>query len=205
MAKCEQCGQDYEAKRSTSSYCSPKCKQEFYRNRISKPVTLSNAKPVTLTSQPKKDTKLNFNAGEVSRCSEMRDMKDVTGSPKRGKDKNKQREANKQASQRRRDKGMTQGITNQGMTARNGEGNVIPCSTKRGKDIKCFADLPPEDRPPDVQAMIEDVSKHGGEYSFKTVKGKIQDVHRTSPVTGKPGDADYNGVCTEAWRAERGR
>ena len=24
-------------------------------------------------------------------------------------------------------------------------------------------------------------------------------------VTGKPGDADYNGVCTETWRAERGR
>ena len=24
-------------------------------------------------------------------------------------------------------------------------------------------------------------------------------------VTGKPGDVDYNGVCTEVWRAERGR
>ncbi len=29
-----------------------------------------------------------------------------------------------------------------------------------------------------------------------------------SPVpvrVSKPGDADYNGICTEAWRAERGR
>ncbi len=24
-------------------------------------------------------------------------------------------------------------------------------------------------------------------------------------VTGKPGDADYDGIYTEAWRAERGR
>ena len=32
------------------------------------------------------------------------------------KNKDKQREANRQASQRRRDKGMTQGMTNEGMT-----------------------------------------------------------------------------------------
>ena len=47
--KCKECGKEYNAKRSTSLYCSPKCKQEFYRNRMSKPVTLSNAKPVTVT------------------------------------------------------------------------------------------------------------------------------------------------------------
>ena len=51
------------------------------------------------------------------------------------KDKDKQREANREASQRRRDKGMTQGMTNEGMTTRNGVANVIP-SSKRGKDIK---------------------------------------------------------------------
>jgi len=34
MAKCMNCGKDYEAKRSTSSYCSPACKQAFYRNRM---------------------------------------------------------------------------------------------------------------------------------------------------------------------------
>jgi len=27
----------------------------------------------------------------------------------------------------------------------------------------------------------------------------------TGVVTGKPGDANYNGVCTEAWRVEHGR
>ena len=50
--KCKQCNNEYEAKRSTSLYCSPKCKQEFYRNRMSEPVTLSEgcyATPVTLT------------------------------------------------------------------------------------------------------------------------------------------------------------
>ena len=47
MPKCKQCGVEYEAKRSTSSYCSPKCKQEFYRNRI-------NAKPETVTVKQNK-------------------------------------------------------------------------------------------------------------------------------------------------------
>ena len=55
-AECKYCRREYDAKRRTSLYCSPKCKQEFYRNRMSKPVTLSsksvtlkNAKPVTVT------------------------------------------------------------------------------------------------------------------------------------------------------------
>lgn len=28
-----------------------------------------------------------------------------------------------------------------------------------------------------VDAMIRDVAKNGGEYSFKTIKGKVQDIH----------------------------
>jgi hypothetical protein len=52
MAKCKQCGKEYEAKRSTSSYCSPKCKQTVYRNRIPEPVTLSVTEPVTVTAAP---------------------------------------------------------------------------------------------------------------------------------------------------------
>ena len=52
MASCNQCGKEYEAKRSTSSYCSPKCKQEFYRNRavtlIPKSVTVRGTKSVTV-------------------------------------------------------------------------------------------------------------------------------------------------------------
>ncbi len=49
---CKQCNKEYNAKRSTSLYCSPKCKQEFYRNRMTEPVTLSNAKSVTVTDTP---------------------------------------------------------------------------------------------------------------------------------------------------------
>jgi hypothetical protein len=43
-AECKHCLQKYDAKRSTSLFCSPQCKQAFYRNRI-KPVTVT---PVTL-------------------------------------------------------------------------------------------------------------------------------------------------------------
>jgi hypothetical protein len=48
MAKCKGCNQEYNAKRSTSLYCSPKCRQGFYRNRM-KPVTVT---PVTLKLKP---------------------------------------------------------------------------------------------------------------------------------------------------------
>lgn len=55
MAQCKQCGREYEAKRSTSSYCGPKCKQAFYRNRMNNdnvtPVTVSSNKSVTVTEQ----------------------------------------------------------------------------------------------------------------------------------------------------------
>lgn len=51
--KCKQCGNEYEAKRSTSAYCGPKCKQAFYRNRMSKdsvtPVTVTPKSNVTVT------------------------------------------------------------------------------------------------------------------------------------------------------------
>ena len=51
---CKQCNTEYDAKRSTSLYCSPACKQESYRNSMSKPVTLSNDQPVTLTEPNKR-------------------------------------------------------------------------------------------------------------------------------------------------------
>lgn len=47
MAKCKQCGAEYEAK-SRSLYCSPACKQTFYRNRLAN-VT---AKSVTIEPEP---------------------------------------------------------------------------------------------------------------------------------------------------------
>jgi len=60
------------------------------------------------------------------------------------KDKDKQREANRIAQAKFKAKGLTgQGITEMGII-----GRVLPA--KRGKDIKCFEDLPP-----DVQQSIE--------------------------------------------------
>ena len=103
------------------------------------------------------------------------------------KDKDKQREANRTASQRRRDmlKGMTnQGVMDAGMTV---APEIIPKSDirvipnhpvpvipkhqgftqgkqvlildgpkKRGKDIKCFEDLPPDvQKTIDIMSMVE--------------------------------------------------
>ena len=107
------------------------------------------------------------------------------------KDPDKQREANRKAQAKFKAKGITeQGITTKGITQIPKEQmcitddwqKAIDDKPKRGKDIKCFADLPP-----DVQeAMLE-----GGLVAVA--------------VVGKPGDADYNGICTPEWRAERGR
>ena len=49
MAKCKNCGQDYKAN-GRSLYCSPACKQTFYRNRM-KPLIVT---PVTI--EPKRVT-----------------------------------------------------------------------------------------------------------------------------------------------------
>lgn len=83
--------------------------------------------------------------------------------------------------------------------------------TKRGKDIKCFADLPP-----DVQQTINEISDTPEEKARRTqVAIRYQWLFpnrfygtgpwATSVVTGKPGDADYNGICTPEWREARGR
>lgn len=47
MAKCKQCGQEYDAK-GRSLYCSSACKQTFYRNRLAK----VKAKSVTIEPKP---------------------------------------------------------------------------------------------------------------------------------------------------------
>ena len=91
------------------------------------------------------------------------------------KDKDRQREANKQAQQRRRElvrqgttgsegmtdkeidnvyQGMTKGVTGQGVTSPQAASSVTP---KRGKDIKCFEDLPL-----DVQETIHRLSTIDG-------------------------------------------
>ena len=83
IAECKQCLQEYDAKRSTSLFCSPKCKQTFYRNRM-RPVTVT---PVTLTPT----------------------------------------------------------VTDASTSCSSGLAGITGKSTpKRGEDIKCFADLPPD-------------------------------------------------------------
>ncbi len=69
---------------------------------------------------------------------------------------------------------------------------------KRGKDIKCFADLPP-----DVQLTIDEISDTPEEKARRTQAAiRYQWLfpnrfYGTGPwATGKPGDANYDGICT---------
>ena len=86
------------------------------------------------------------------------------------KDKDKQREAGRERQRRYKAKqkallsmGVTQGVTE--------DGAVLPpdpeqydLSTKRGKDIKCFADLPP-----DVRQTIDRLSSDRIEKQKRTL------------------------------------
>jgi len=127
------------------------------------------------------------------------------------KDKAKQREAQRERQRRyRRDK---KGVTSQGVTVKGvtgidkaliivrdeldqdnelmdkvaKSGVLCPIRTVQG-NIRVSksgdADYVPQCENMTPQDMIEDVSKHGGEYSFKTVKGQVQDIHRTEPKRG---------------------
>jgi len=83
------------------------------------------------------------------------------------KDKNKQREANRE--RQRRYKAKQKALLSEGVT-----GKALPQFEdiiglhlkgvpKRGKDIKCFADLPP-----DVQATIRRISQSNEEFQRRT-------------------------------------
>lgn len=131
------------------------------------------------------------------------------------KDKEKQRQADKARQQRRRDVIKAKGVTN---VTPKPEGVTGQGSTPSG--------LTPE--PPvytEAKKLVDQaaahVAKHGGEVSFKTVKGKVQDVHVTAGLVGcgrygvwpnqykpasqlakgkfnivpLPGDADYTGCA----------
>ncbi len=126
------------------------------------------------------------------------------------KDKDKQREANRE--RQRRYKANQKALPEQGVTNEKALLNqgVTQGVTKRGKDIQCFADLPP-----DVQQNIISMSTINGKLD-ETKKAKrttsaITYQHlfpdRYEPragldagpiVTGLPGDPDYNGVCLGA-------
>ena len=88
------------------------------------------------------------------------------------KDKKRQREANRKAQAKFKAKGIIeQGITNQ--TKAN---QVIP-NIRRGKDIKCFADLPL-----DVQQNINRISESNEEKQKRTAI-VINYQHVTCSVT----------------------
>lgn len=127
------------------------------------------------------------------------------------KDKDKQREANRkaQAKFKARVKGITETVTPEGITNQLKANQVIP-NMRRGKDIQCFADLPP-----DVQATINRLSDNDEEHARRTAAAiKYQHLfpdhyHCTgtglapgelvsNPVPVKvslPGDADYVPLC----------
>jgi hypothetical protein len=122
------------------------------------------------------------------------------------KDKDKQREAN--AERQRRYKAKQKALLSEGVTDKALPDDIVKsyCEfvesilPKRGKDIKCFADLPP-----DVQeAMTEGGLTNVTDQDSRQIEKDMVAIG-LRPVTGKPGDADYNGICTDEWRAERGR
>ena len=83
------------------------------------------------------------------------------------KDKDKQREANRQASQRQRDrKGMTDNYAKAGIVIPDHPVPVIP---KRGKDIKCFNDLPPDVQDTIVKMSTVDGKVDNDEWNKRTV------------------------------------
>ena len=133
------------------------------------------------------------------------------------KDKDRQREANRQIQAKRRAKGVTKGVTSQGVTV-SGSGTCV--TPKRGKDIKVFADLPP-----DVQASIRRVSESNEEFKRRTaiaihyqhVTGRFepnsdQDFTRLMATcqctehqrVSKPGDEDYKPLCETSRRFMEG-
>ena len=111
------------------------------------------------------------------------------------KDINKQREANKQIQARRRQQGMTKGVTDQGVTAgvtvKGVTDNVTP---KR----QTFTDLPA-----DVQHTIDRISDSPEERAVRTAiavdyqakhpgsQHKGIDYEAEPRGTAKPGDPDY--------------
>ena len=96
------------------------------------------------------------------------------------KDKDKQREAN--AERQRRYKARHKGVTSEGVTNK-----ALPCR------LVTECPIPEDQRKPYINY------------------GPYMTAHQLSVADLKfnrvcvPGDADYNGICTPEWRAERGR
>ncbi len=88
--------------------------------------------------------------------------------------------------------------------------SLVKAVCKRGKDIKCFADLPR-----DVQQTINEISDTPEEKANRTaIAINYQHIFPESYGQGSNADftelltqagPDYNGICTPEWRAARGR
>ena len=130
------------------------------------------------------------------------------------KDKDRQREANRD--RQRRYKAKQKALLKQGVMDDKAKGVTWYDNPQRGKDIKCFADLHPGIQQTIVRMSTTDGRLDEDEKAKRTLAAikyqhlfpdryEPQSAVCTGVVTGKPRDADYNGVCTPEWRAERGR
>lgn len=125
------------------------------------------------------------------------------------KDLDKQREANRE--RQRRYKAKQKALLNEGVT----EG--ITFVTAEGKSVIFTEgeDDPGIDGSIDIKTLAEVDAGCDDKLSHGLKRGKnIKAITENSVLlskqigkiyTGKPGDADYNGVCTPDWRAERGK
>jgi hypothetical protein len=159
------------------------------------------------------------------------------------KDKDKQREANRERQRRYKEKQkalLNEGVTDKALPTgydRTAAGNLteegirqyrkigykssneLSVNTpRRGKDIKCFEDLPP-----DVQETINQMCRIDDNKIDATAKANRTAIainyqhlypdryHSTGVicsgpvVTGKPGSEGFRGHCIEARRRARGR
>ena len=101
------------------------------------------------------------------------------------KDKARQREAN--AERQRRYKAKQKALLSEGVTDK-----ALPCPlVVMIESEEC--PIPEDQRKPHIN--------YGPYMTAHQLATAGFQFNRVS----KPGDADYNGICTEAWRAERGR
>ena len=129
------------------------------------------------------------------------------------KDVEKQKQANREAARRRRARaqGMTQGMTKQGMTrpGMTGLPDDVQIAINRACDERVKAGKP-DDRALRVssaiayQKLYPDVDSEGKDRAYRHINPReTMDMGFHVPVVGKPGDADYDGIVTPEWRAER--
>jgi len=104
------------------------------------------------------------------------------------KDKDKQREANRERQRRykAKQKALPKGVTSQGVTDK-----VLPESWEEFSKTHVVATLV------DVPEKPKPVSD--AEFTRLMVQANPKTKLRVS----KPGDADYDGICTPEWIAER--